>query len=417
MRRYIPTLIVLIILLALGGFAIYSQFRPTSLFIGYVPSLNPDPQAGQTQALMLVGGIVGGLVLLFGVGAGLAFAFYLLPRLQARAAAPPPPARAEAPAKPAAKGGGGTQPTPVPLSDTRSLIVFWVVVLALLGGFLFLNYAGSKTSPLPGLDGTVFKLPGKHVEGLPPWLAGPGDDVKAWQVLIAILGGAIVGTIVTGVVLARVFDVLDRQVKVADKAPRTVLDRLLADVEARLRDLRAPRAPRPRINALDRLFILLNVLLFFVLVGVVVAYNVPSLSSIASVNRDIQATETAALFTPTPIATAAPAPIEVLQAELAALPKGDPAAGQATFTTAACASCHSLEPDVKIVGPSQVGLATRAGTRKPGYSAELYIYESITRPDAYVVEGFPAGVMTQTFKATLKPQEIADLIAFLMTLK
>jgi len=417
LRRYITTLIALIILLALGGFAIYSQFRPTGLFIGYVPALNPDPQAGQTQALMLVGGIVGGLVVLFGLGAGLAFAFYQLPRLQARVAAPPPPARAEAPAKPAAKGGGGTQPAPVPLSDTRSLIVFWVVVLALLGGFLFLNYAGAKTSPLPGLDGTVFKLPGQHVEGLPPWLAGPGDDVKAWQVLIAILGGAIVGTIVTGVVLARVFDLLDRQVKAADKAPRTVVDRLLADVEARLRDLRAPRAPRPRINALDRLFILLNVLLFFVLVGVVVAYNVPSLSSIASVNRDIQATETAALFTPTPIPTAAPAPIEVLQAELAALPKGNPDAGQAAFTTTGCVACHSLEPDVKIVGPSQAGIATRAAARKPGYSAEVYLYESITRPNLYVVEGFQPDLMPKTFKETLKPQEIADLIAFLMTLK
>jgi cytochrome c2 len=417
LRRYIPTLIVLIILLALGGFAIYSQFRPTSLFIGYVPALSPDPQAGQTQALMLVGGIVGGLVLLFGLGAGLAFAFYLLPRLQARAAASPPPARAEAPAKPAAKGGGGTQPAPVPLSDTRSLIVFWVVVLALLGGFLYLNYAGAKTSPLPGLDGTVFKLPGQHVEGLPPWLAGPGDDVKAWQVLIAILGGAIVGTIVTGVILARVFDLLDRQVKVADKAPRTVVDRLLADFEGRLRDLRAPHAPRPRINALDRLFILLNVVLFFVLVGVVVAYNVPSLSSIASVNRDIQATETAALFTPTPIPTAAPAPIEVLQAELAALPKGNPDAGQAAFTTAGCVACHSLEPDVKIVGPSQAGIATRAAARKPGYSAEVYLYESITRPNLYVVEGFQPDLMPKTFKETLKPQEIADLIAFLMTLK
>ena len=115
MRRYIPTLIVLIILLALGGFAIYNHFSPTGLFIGYVPTLNPDPQAGQTQALMLVGGIVGGLVVLFGLGAGLAFAFYQLPRLQARVAAPPPPARAEASAKPAAKRGSETQPEPVPL--------------------------------------------------------------------------------------------------------------------------------------------------------------------------------------------------------------------------------------------------------------------------------------------------------------
>ncbi|MBF8282688.1 MAG: hypothetical protein HW378_1603, partial [Anaerolineales bacterium] len=144
MRRYIPTLIVLILLLALGGFAIYSNFSPTGLTIGYVPTLNPDPQAGQTQALMLVGGIGVGLVVLFGLGAGLAFAFYQLPRLQARMAAPPPPAKAEAPAKPVARGGGEAKPVQVPLSDTRSLIIFWVVVLVLLAAFLFLNYAGAK---------------------------------------------------------------------------------------------------------------------------------------------------------------------------------------------------------------------------------------------------------------------------------
>jgi cytochrome c551/c552 len=305
----------------------------------------------------------------------------------------------------------------VPLSDTRSLIIFWVVVLVLLAAFLFLNYAGAKASPLPSLEATVFKLPGKHVEGLPAWMAGPGDDVKAWQLLIAVLGGTIVGTIVVGVVLARVFDVLDRQVKVADKAPRTVADRLLAAVEARLRDLRAPRAPRPRINALDRLFILLNVVLFFVLVGVVAVYVIPSFPVLSSVNIAVEGTKAAALFTPTPIPTAAPAPIEVLQAELAALPKGNPDAGQAAFTTAGCVACHSLEPDVKIVGPSQAGIAARAAARKPGYSAEVYLYESITRPNIYLVEGFQPDLMPKTFKETLKPQEIADLIAFLMTLK
>jgi cytochrome c2 len=417
LRRYIPTLIVLVILLALGGFAIYSQFSPTGLFSGYIPTLNPDAQVGQTQALMLVGGIVGGLVVLFGLGAALAFAFYQLPRLQARMAAPPAPPRAEAPARPAAKGKGETQPEPVPLSDTRSLIIFWAVVLVLLAAFLFLSYAGAAASPLPSLDTTVFKLPGQHIKGLPSFVAGPGDEVKAWQLFIAILGGAIVGTGVVGIVLARGFDILDRQMKALDKAPRTFVDRMLVAVEARIRGLRAPRAPRPRVNALDRLFMLLNGALFLVVLAVVAAYVVPSFSTTATVNNAIRATETAALWTPTAPPTAAPAPIEVLQAELAALPKGDPQAGQTEFTAAGCAACHSLQPNVRIVGPSQVGIATRAATRKPGYSAELYIYESITRPNAYVVEGFPSDVMPKTFKDTLKPQQVADLIAFLMTLK
>jgi cytochrome c551/c552 len=124
---------------------------------------------------------------------------------------------------------------------------------------------------------------------------------------------------------------------------------------------------------------------------------------------------------PAPTTTpAGPAPTdapEVLQAELAALPSGDAAAGKAVFSAAGCVACHSLEPGVRIVGPSHAGVATRAAARKAGYSAQLYIYESITRPNAYVVDGFPSGIMPQDFKQRLKPQELADVIAFLMTEK
>lgn len=118
--------------------------------------------------------------------------------------------------------------------------------------------------------------------------------------------------------------------------------------------------------------------------------------------------------TPTAVATDSP---EVLQAELAALPPGDPASGKMLFSAVGCVACHSLDPGVRIVGPSLSGVATRAATRRPGYSAQLYIYESITRPNAYIVEGFPSGVMPQDFKTRLKSQDMADLIAFLMTEK
>jgi cytochrome c2 len=413
LRRYLPSLTFVAILLVGGGFAIYSQFSPNQLVKGYIPTLNP--QAGQLQALILVGGGIGVLVLLCGMGAGLAFAFYYLPQLQARLAAASQPAKAETPARPPAKASKAeAQPLQVPLSDARSLTIFWILLAVFLVVFLFFNYAGTKASPLPDLNATVFKLPGTHIEGLPSFVAGPGDEVKAWQLLAAILGGAVVGTIVAGVALARAFDVLEPMVKAADKAPRTAVDRWIVAVEARIRDLRAPRAPR-RVNPLDRLFILLNLALFLVLVYVVAAYVLPSFSTTASVTNAIEATKTAALWTPTPIPAA---PVEVLQAELDALPKGDPEAGEATFTTATCVACHSLEPGVTTVGPSQAGIAARAATRKPGYSAELYIYESIVNPNAYIVEGFasPSQMLT-TFKDTLKPQEMADLIAFLMTLR
>ena len=82
-----------------------------------------------------------------------------------------------------------------------------------------------------------------------------------------------------------------------------------------------------------------------------------------------------------------------------------------------CITCHSLEPDVVLVGPSHAGLANRAGTYKEGMSAEEYLRESIVDPDAHLVEGFTPGVMYQNFATDLKAGEVNDLIAYMMTLK
>ena len=82
-----------------------------------------------------------------------------------------------------------------------------------------------------------------------------------------------------------------------------------------------------------------------------------------------------------------------------------------------CVTCHSLEPGVVLVGPSHAGLASRAGTYQEGMSAEAYLRESITDPDAHVVEGFTPGVMYQNFGTDLQAREINDLIAYMLTLK
>jgi hypothetical protein len=50
-------------------------------------------------------------------------------------------------------------------------------------------------------------------------------------------------------------------------------------------------------------------------------------------------------------------------------------------------------------------------------TAEEYLYQSITDPDAYVVEGFPAGQMVPNLAEILTEEQIADLIAFLLTLE
>lgn len=103
---------------------------------------------------------------------------------------------------------------------------------------------------------------------------------------------------------------------------------------------------------------------------------------------------------------------------------GDAANGERLFAQATigannapgCITCHSLEPDVVIVGPSQAGLATRAETRVPGMSAADYIHESIVNPNAFIVEGFAEGLMYQNYGTDLTEQEINDLVAYTLTL-
>lgn len=105
-----------------------------------------------------------------------------------------------------------------------------------------------------------------------------------------------------------------------------------------------------------------------------------------------------------------------LLAAFEALPSGDVASGEDIFNDKACHTCHADLP----IGPAFPGdpaLAVRAETRRAGYSAELYVYESVVSPQAYVVAGFEGDVMPKDFGEKLSPQDIADLIAYLMTMK
>ena len=102
-----------------------------------------------------------------------------------------------------------------------------------------------------------------------------------------------------------------------------------------------------------------------------------------------------------------------------AAPAGDAAAGETVFNEVAvpaCGTCHSLEPDVVLVGPSLAGIGNQAGSRVSGQSAADYLRESIVDPDAYMVEGFGPGIMPSTYATQLSDEQIADLVAYLMTL-
>ncbi len=102
---------------------------------------------------------------------------------------------------------------------------------------------------------------------------------------------------------------------------------------------------------------------------------------------------------------------------------GDPAAGKALFNQASidsvpsCNTCHSTKPDTVTIGPSLAGVAKRAESRVPGQTAEEYLRNCILTPNAYVVGGFPAGVMVQKYRDVLTEEQVNDLVAYLSTLK
>lgn len=98
----------------------------------------------------------------------------------------------------------------------------------------------------------------------------------------------------------------------------------------------------------------------------------------------------------------------------------DAAAGKALFaqtvigTNPGCVTCHSLEAGKTLVGPSMAGIAGRAGSTVSGQSAEQYLKQSLTEPDAYLVKGFAKGLM---LKPTLTDKQVSDLVAYMLTLK
>lgn len=91
------------------------------------------------------------------------------------------------------------------------------------------------------------------------------------------------------------------------------------------------------------------------------------------------------------------------------------------FTNFGCQGCHTLTA-VSVtgnVGPNLDGIGTRAGTRKPGFSAEEYIRESILMPDAFIAPecptgACPGGVMPKDFGVRIPPPELDALVSFLL---
>ena len=106
--------------------------------------------------------------------------------------------------------------------------------------------------------------------------------------------------------------------------------------------------------------------------------------------------------------------VELIPAGEAALVAGDAKRGEQIFLkhpVAACVLCHALKGQGSTVGPALDGIATRKDA--------TYLKESLFEPNKVLAEGFQQlGVSPMPPMALiLKPQELADIQAFLQTLK
>lgn len=81
-----------------------------------------------------------------------------------------------------------------------------------------------------------------------------------------------------------------------------------------------------------------------------------------------------------------------------------------------CGYCHNLG-ESESVRISLMNIASRAGERVAGMSAEEYIRQSILDPRAYLVEGQPPEGMPLIYGEILSEEDVNNLVAYLMTLK
>ncbi len=114
-----------------------------------------------------------------------------------------------------------------------------------------------------------------------------------------------------------------------------------------------------------------------------------------------------------------------------AIAAGDPANGETVFLTPydtaagtwMCSSCHSVDAaQARQVGPALWGLSDRIDERAADsgdVNGVAYTYISILMPEDYHViaePDYPRGLMPPNYGEVLTEQELADVVAYVLTL-
>lgn len=383
MQRTI-SVIIIIGLFIFGAFAL----------VGGLPTPhNPyKVPADSTIAAIMVGSLVGVLILTVVAGGGLAFAFNMLGGMLTKekpgmpSKADPSNASKVAPYVPSYS----YQPVPENVEVRRWLVVSGISLALLVAIVIFGSGGAHFIETVSKFDATLWALTGGSVVGVIVLTIAVGAGLSFWFYRTA-----------------------EEKAKAAAAGPAWPS----AQMQTLEEKLRSPGKLIPEMTFLDKLLLGTNTLLALVILGVIVVWVVPGVLQVVAVDQSMKPT-----FAPKPaqaVVLLTSGPSDALKKEFADLPKGNAATGQQLFNTLTppCATCHTVTGDQIIVGPAMAGVATRGATRKQGYSAEIYFYESITNPSAYLVPGFADGLMPKNFKEALKPQEISDLVAYLATLK
>ncbi len=108
---------------------------------------------------------------------------------------------------------------------------------------------------------------------------------------------------------------------------------------------------------------------------------------------------------------------EVLDLSAGATPEVLVPAGKGLFDGAGgCTACHGLgtrAPNLLTDHAGQGTIGARCGDRKPGMDCKAYLYESLTQPNAYLVDGF-TGIMPDA-RRQMSNDQVWAIVAYLQS--